>query len=144
MVRVNNLNIVNFHTTYSFIVYQLGLTSLYDIDAKKISQQSILAFDPNIYVNNNSFVFTALKVDLSTDSSFVPNHLISNKKEEDNRLVGYKKDLQERVKDNNVVYNNLNDCDFEGKDFIENWTDRFNYVQCFKSFNLLKMEGKEQ
>lgn len=57
LVKIDGLTLDNFSTNYLEVSTILGIKS--DIGAKKATQQTILSYDANIYVNNSSSVFTA-------------------------------------------------------------------------------------
>lgn len=66
LVKVSGLTKDNYSDTYNAISIELGLSS--DVGARKATQQTILSFDPNIYINEDSLTFKAVnqKVTSST------------------------------------------------------------------------------
>lgn len=80
LVKIDGLSLDNFETNYLEISSTLGIKS--DIGAKKATQQTILSYDDNIYINNDSLVFKAKeKVVFSKEKSE------AKKKEEKHILV---------------------------------------------------------
>lgn len=136
LVKVeNNLNPNNFKSTYLSICNKLHISEFIDTNAVKLTQYSIISYDTNLFLNPDSFIFPT--VDDKND--FVPNTLIrKQKKEKHNEGVGYKKDLQEILDKYNVLYTNINSFNFNGKATIENWKERFDFIQCFTPMNKLK------
>ena len=59
LVKVEGLTLKNFDITYKKVTESLGLSSLFDKCAKKATQFNVLSFDPNIFINENSFEFAA-------------------------------------------------------------------------------------
>lgn len=68
LVKVVGLTKDNFSDTYNAISNQLGLVS--DKGARKPIQPNILSFDPNIYINYDSIVFTAIQNPPSTPKQY--------------------------------------------------------------------------
>jgi len=58
LVKIDGLTLKNFSTNYLHLSTLLGITS--DIGAKKATQQTILSYDKDIFINNNSIVFKAI------------------------------------------------------------------------------------
>lgn len=57
LVKVQNLTLANFSMTYANIAKELAIKA--DISAGKGIQQTVLSYDPNIYINCNSEVYVA-------------------------------------------------------------------------------------
>ena len=72
LVKVDGLSKDNFNDTYKSISSLLNLST--DIGAKKATQQTILSFDSNLYINENSLTFIA-------ENKKVQNGIILEKKE---------------------------------------------------------------
>ncbi|MFC6097680.1 BT4734/BF3469 family protein [Flavobacterium qiangtangense] len=88
LVKVENLNIHNFSETYNNIATLLGIDA--DRNAGKITQQTVLSFDENIYINKNSLIY---KANDSKVSSLV------NKKKEESLC---RNDTSENLRFNNI------------------------------------------
>jgi len=126
LVRVTGLTLENFKSTYANIVDSLGITAIYDRDAEKITQQSIISFDPELFINNKSFIFSSINGNNLNEFHFVPKKSHSRKKEEHMRVVGYKteNDLF------SVRYTNIKDFTFDS-DYLVNWKEGFPFVKCY-------------
>jgi hypothetical protein len=94
IVKVENLTIDNFDNTYNEISSLLNLST--DIGAKKPTQQTILSFDSNIYINNESTTFIALNKKVS-------NGIIQEKEE---RLIEPNDTF---LKSDVIRFNNISD-----------------------------------
>jgi hypothetical protein len=139
IVRVNNINIDNFEKNYYEIAKILNINEFIDKNAGKKSQYNILSYDPNIYINNNSFIFDANNViNIEINNDIEVNNNINNN---DNSLIEYSNNnfikLKYKVELDN--YNN-EECIFiqEGK----------LYYECFIPFDNKKIreikEGKRE
>ncbi|MEJ5962794.1 BT4734/BF3469 family protein [Pedobacter immunditicola] len=128
LVRVDGITLDNFKSTYNYITNDLGL-ECDDTNAVKPTQYSILSYDPNLYINEDSFIYSTIEPEINTNNSFcTKGHIISQKKEEHNVTVGTKSEIR---------FNNVNDFDFEGKEYIENWNEGLSYVECNQPFKPL-------
>lgn len=77
LVKTNNVTYNNFNTTYNEIGKYLGISI--DKNAAKATQQTVLSYDPNLYFNPNSIVYTASSISNSTNIKKVPSALIIKK-----------------------------------------------------------------
>lgn len=127
-----NITALNYESTFLSIINDLDISQYVDMSAKKLTQSSILSHDPNLYINDNAFVYNSVE---PFKYKNIPNHFISNKKKEHNEVAGYKNDLQKVIEQNNIVYNNIGSFEFHGNDTIHNWEERFDYVECYKPFH---------
>jgi hypothetical protein len=59
IVQVDNINIDNFETIYYEIAKMLNINEFIDKNAAKKSQFNIISYDPDIYINSNSYIFDA-------------------------------------------------------------------------------------
>lgn len=64
LVKVDGLSLSNFKDTYREIGVMLGV--MMDIGAGKATQQNVLSYDPDIYVNKSSFTFQAINKKVSS------------------------------------------------------------------------------
>lgn len=128
LVKVRDLTIDNYSSTFESVIDNLGIRDFYDKAAKGLVQQSILSYDPNIYINYNSYVFQSIDIIEKKTQPLCNNQ----KKEEHIVSVGSKI----------IRYNNLYDFDFDGWDTISNWNEGFDYVECFQPFNKLTDKRK--
>ena len=100
LVKVENLDYNNFEETYLNIVNELNLMTYYDDKAVKHTQYSILSFDPNIFINHNSYIFKSnqnKKVSFGINKEknhigILPNDTFSESKIRFNNIDDYFKD----------------------------------------------------
>ena len=57
IVKVDNLTVNNFDNFYEYVCKELGITNYYDKNSKKLSQQTVLSFDKDIFINEDSTLF---------------------------------------------------------------------------------------
>lgn len=103
LVKVNNLNLNNFKTTYETIGNELNITV--DKHANKATQFCIHSYDNELYFNNNSITYQAKEVTTKT-----PNSVTYLKKKG--------KVAIEIGNNSKLVYNNIGNIDFKGQDYI--------------------------
>lgn len=72
LVQVDGLTVQNYNDTYHYILNQLNLLEFYDRGAAKATQFNVLSYDEDIFINPDSFVFSAIQK--------VPNPCIIEKK----------------------------------------------------------------
>ncbi|MDV6169498.1 BT4734/BF3469 family protein [Flavobacterium sp. DG1-102-2] len=70
LVKVKNLNLLNFKETYLQVAQEIGIRV--DVHAAKATQQTILSYDPDLYFNECSKEFNCLETKVS-------NHLKKEK-----------------------------------------------------------------
>jgi len=126
LVKVNNVNPENFKATYQYVVQDLGIKTACDSNAQKLSQQSILSYDPDLFVNHESFIYSS--INNNKPEKDPEGYIILKREEEHNVPLGVFSILR---------YNNINSFKFDGKDYVENWIDGLEYVYCSKPFNPL-------
>lgn len=146
IVRVDGLTLSNFNATYLAICNDLGL-HVDDKYAKKATQFSVLSFDPNIFINDNPFVFSSINNNdnnLSIYSSnnnlnnsltkytAAPTSIVNKGKEEYTIDLGASKYQRTR-------YNDLDRIPISG-DYIVNW-EGYDVIGCILPFYQLK-DGK--
>jgi len=129
LVQVNNLTIENYDATYHTVLNDLGLSPFYDSGAKKATQFTVLSFDPNIFINYDSFVY---------ESSIVPPANVITKK--------IKVDTFDRTAqfdhNQNIRFNNLNDIEITGN-YAFNW-DGWEYVNCWLPFKQVNIGARNK
>lgn len=57
IAKTNGVTKNNFKDAFSYVVNAIGLSDYYDKDAKKMIQPSIISYDPDLYINENPFIF---------------------------------------------------------------------------------------
>lgn len=134
LVQVNGLSISNYDSTYSAILNELGLINYYDSGAKKITQFNVLSFDPNIFINYDSFVFDSIVDNDSFPSfDFSPLSMVIEEREE-----AYTIDGVELLSEGNrtIRFNNLNEMYIDG-DYTVDWNG-FALIKCWVPFKKIK------
>jgi hypothetical protein len=126
LVRVNNLTVDNYSSTFESIVDDLGIRPFYDKAAKGLIQQSILSYDPNIYINNNSYVFESIN-DLTNKKCTTP---YVNKKEK-TYTIGV---VQKIRYDNSYKYVE----GLEQNEYVSDWKEGFEVIKAWIPFNKIK------
>lgn len=104
LVKVENLSLDNFKDTYDAISKELCIES--DNGASKATQFNVISYDSNLYVNNDSIAYEANVV----INKNTPTTIAYNYKE--------RKDATELGEETTLRYDNTEDIDFEGKDYI--------------------------
>jgi len=90
IVRVNNINIDNFENSYYEIAKILNINEFIDKNAAKKSQFNIISYDPNIYINSNSYIFDAnniINIEINNDIEI--NNNINNEINNNNISIEY-------------------------------------------------------
>ncbi|MFN0290032.1 BT4734/BF3469 family protein [Pedobacter helvus] len=119
IVRVSGLTNDNFFTTFDNIVDDLGISGIVDEDAKGIVRQSVISYDPNLYINESSFIYNSVNEIIKHTQPSINNQ----KKEEHIGDVGY--EIEKPVR-----FSNIYDFEFDG-DYIYNWDEGFAFVNCY-------------
>jgi hypothetical protein len=125
LVQVKSLNLDNFNATYSYILNQLGVSKFYDKNAGKATQFNVLSYDPDIFINYDSFVFESITADsvLSSKDTFCTPSDVIKKKE-----IYTTEGVQKSIRFNNLdVVKSLID---EDKECIYNW-DGWEFINCW-------------
>jgi len=136
LVRVDDLTLDNFKSTYNYIINDLGL-ECDDTNAVKPTQYSILSYDPDIYINDNSFVFNTINEVLPINNHFVPNPPVRSLKKKHNLEVGYKMD------NTPLIYNNMKSFNFGNNELIQDWDEGIDYIECVNPFRQVK-DGRKR
>lgn len=113
LVKVNGLTKYNFKSAYKYIISGLKIEKYFDINARKKTQFSVLSYDPNIFINYDSFEFDVSNL-VDTDNVYTPQ----SEKYLTNKEKIYS---SERGVDNNtqIRFNNFLDLiDFEEKSYV--------------------------
>jgi len=128
LVKVKDINKNNFKSTYISICNDLHIEKYIDTNAIKITQYSILSSDSELYINNESFIYSSVSSSIKDNFNFVLPPTLIVKKEEHN--VGGRTKL-------NTKFNNINDFDFNGNDYIVDYKNGLDYIYCSKPFTPL-------
>ena len=128
------MDLYNFKSFYESIINDLGLNNYYDKCAAKATQPNALSYDPNLYYNSNSFIYSLSNLNIKNTP---PSHVIKKEKKAYTVDGGVKQD-SDWINDNIeyvVRYDNLNEIPIEG-DYEVNW-DGWDYIQCSIPFKKL-------
>jgi len=118
IIRVDDLSLSNFKSTYLHITDQLGLNEFIDRNAIKASQFNVLSYDEDIFINKDSFVFSSLDV--------APPSIVIKKK---NKTTAYTTERVAELEFKQIRYDDLNEIKIEA-DYIVNW-DGYDIIKCF-------------
>jgi hypothetical protein len=125
IVKVDGLTKENFAYNYTLIAKNIGAEGFVDINARKASQFSILSFDKDIYVNDNTITFVAEETKYCTQTCVIRNL--------ERGIYTRRGAISEAtdVESSNIPlrFDNLGDIEFEG-DFTTNW-DGYDWVKCW-------------
>ncbi|MES2265571.1 MAG: primase alpha helix C-terminal domain-containing protein [Bacteroidota bacterium] len=134
IVQVDNLSLENYSSTYGFILDDLGLSDFFDLGAKKATQFNVLSYDPDLFINYDSFVFTATDT-ISEIENESPSIIIKEKKiykaEGDSSIANSYQPIR---------YNNLNEIEIIGN-YAFNWSG-WVYVDAWLPYNRKIEMGK--
>ncbi|GHA39404.1 hypothetical protein GCM10007103_20910 [Salinimicrobium marinum] len=108
LVKAEGLSRGNFSIVYESLAKELGLEV--DHITKDISRQVVISYDPDIYINSNSITYICKK---EVDNKIVNTPLTVPKKRKKKIC-----DLKGDKKYNNIRYDNLEDYNLEGKDYV--------------------------
>lgn len=102
LVKTRQLNHNNFNYTYNSICSILGIKG--DSNARKLSQFTILSYDPDIYINRKSIEWNCAK---------------EFKKSPNSKRIKKKKKVTSKLgENNNLKYDDIHLIDFESADYI--------------------------
>ncbi|MGM9478652.1 BT4734/BF3469 family protein [Pedobacter sp. GSP4] len=119
LVRVDGVSQDNFKSSYQSILTDLHIEKYADKGGKKKTQFNVLSFDPDIYINDDSFIYNSTSIEKT-----YPTPLKESKKEEHIGGVGY--EIEKGIR-----YNNISDFSFADGEYIENWKEGFHFVNCY-------------
>jgi hypothetical protein len=122
IVQVDGLTLDNYSDTCTAIVHDLDLTQFYDTNAAKATQFNVLSYDPDIFINYDSFVFESI-------NNFSPLSMVLEEEEE-----AYNKGGGELLSEGNrnIRFNNLNEMYVDG-DYTVDWNG-FAFIRCWIPF----------
>lgn len=119
LVKVDGLTKANLKDTAYSICNELGVAEYLDHRCLKISQSSVLSYDPNLFLNLESPIFQAI--------NFTPVPLTNiNKK-------GYREGSGGKIR-----FNNLSDYEEDGKDYVVDFENGFELIRCYIPFKTQK------
>jgi hypothetical protein len=118
LVKVSGVTHDNFKVTYQYIVKDLEIEDYIDTRAIKPSQFNVLSFDEDLYLNNNSNIYSGIPA---------PPSIYLNK-ENTYTIDGVAK--------SNIRFDNLDDIEVNGN-YMVNW-EGYEYIRCFIPFRKVK------
>lgn len=118
LVRVENVTLTNFKATYIAISQGLGISEYVDISARKATQYNVLSYDPEIFVNPDSHVFSAT-------NEVAPQSVVIR----GTRKQAYTIEGGARYSSSAIRYDNLDEITITD-DYIVNW-EGYDYIKCF-------------
>lgn len=127
LVQVEGIELSNFKSFYESIINDLGLSNFYDKNAVKATQPNVLSYDPNLYYNSNSFIYSSSNLHIQNTP---PSHVRKKEKKAYTDDGGVNQE-SEWINDNieHVVrYDNLGEIPIEGE-YEVNW-DGWDYIVC--------------
>lgn len=110
LVKTSNVTCDNFNITYKEIGECLGVEV--DNNAAKATQQTVLSYDPNLYFNPNSIVYTASSISNSSNIKKVPSTQIIKKEKRCIRGDGtFSENTNTKLRFNNIsdYFNDIDD-----------------------------------
>lgn len=134
IVQVEDIELSNFKSFYESIINDLGLSNFYDKCAVKPTQPNALSYDPNLYYNSNSFIYSLSNLEIKNTP---PSHVIKKEKKAYTCDGGVKQESN-WINDNieHVVrYSNLDEIPINGE-YEVNW-DGWDYIVCSVPFKKL-------
>lgn len=116
LVKVENLSIGNFKSTYTTISDALNIIS--DTAACKPSQFNVQSYDPDLYYNGNSIVWDTNTTNEGINKNTPISYIYKKKKEKDVNELGVK-----------IRYNNLDEIDFNNNPFLVFYEEKHKYAE---------------
>lgn len=103
LVKVKGLTLDNFKTTYIDIAKEINVKA--DNHASKATQYNIHSYDEDIYINNNSTTWECIN---EVNKNTPIKSILKSKRKDSPKMGVYTK----------LRFNNINDYDFKGYDFL--------------------------
>ena len=121
IVQVDGLTPNNFKSTFYNICEQLGILSYIDKQAIKSTQSNILSYDPNIFINTNSYIFTAIN---DNNEKCTPSLTNSKQKKEYSSTGGTKLEYHK------LIFSSIELIDIGENLSYTNW-DGIKHFKCY-------------
>lgn len=131
-VKVDGLTKDNFKSTYLDISSHLGIDP--DMNACKPSQFTVQSYDPFAFYNDNSKAWVVSKCNYE---HYTTNTTLNN----ENTPITYSKKKKKKVTNEvgvELVYDNLHEIDFEGKDYLTFENERLKCANLFIPYTIKK------
>ena len=137
IVQVDGLTKSNYSLTFDTICEELNISSYYDKSAKKASQYLALSYDPDVYFNNNSYVFSSVE-DLNCEG-VPPSVLYKKEKETYSQEWGTPESILTK-KNKSLRMDNLDEIKFDTSHHVN--PEGYDYVKVFIPYNTAIPVGK--
>jgi|GEM_PF-5521003 len=136
VTRVDGITPENFKVAYNWVAQQVGLSEMFDVNARSISQSTILSYDPEIHFNSSSRVFDATALTTEENQPQIEELVTPNNDYKDLLILGGD---QKKLKG----YRFNNSADFfngehKGKKYL---IGDFAFVEVTGTFNYKIWEG---
>lgn len=126
LVKVAGLDNETYKPTLLSIVDRLGLSQFYDKGASKPTQFSVLSYDPDIFINYNSYIFPIVYSNINKTINIKKNIYI-DKKRKDYTPNGT---FSDKMRTSNLS-EHLDNIDFGTKKFIDLKDNPIQYAKLF-------------
>lgn len=120
IVQVNNLTADNFKSTYLSVIAELGISEYVDTQAIKATQFNVLSYDPAVFVNPDSHVFSSV-------NNIAPQSVVI--RGEEKRAYTIEGGAKSFSSNSAIRFDNLDSISITG-DYIVNW-EGYDYIKCF-------------
>lgn len=120
LVKVNNLSVDNFSSTYEHVASELGISEYVDLQAAKASQFNVLSFDENLYLNEEAIEFDAVE---NSNITIAPRSIVLGKRKE-TYTTGERAATYTPLR-----FSNIDEIPIQGE-YVVNW-DGYDIVKCF-------------
>lgn len=127
LVKVKDMTPANFTLTYNSIIKDLDIYEYIDYNAVKTTQFSVISYDTNIFINEDSIIFPSINV-------APPSKEYNNRKREKEIYT-----LDWGAKRYNIRFDNLDEIEVTGKYIVNR--DGYPVIKCFIPYHKVK-EGR--
>jgi hypothetical protein len=134
IVKVNGLTLQNYSQSFDFVAENLGITEFVDNGAKKATQYSILSYDKDIFVNNESFIY---ELEYNFAPPRIKEQYLSNRKKE--KKKAYRVCSEGQKNKNKIRLNNFDELCIDNDYAIIDKNQVL--IKCWKPYRKLK-EGR--
>lgn len=132
VVQVRNLSAKSFKSTYLGVVSELDISDYVDTQAIKATQFNVLSYDPELFVNPYSHVF-------SSATNVAPQSVVI--RGEEKRAYTSEGGAKSFSSNLAIRYDNLDSISITG-DYIVNWQG-YDYIKCFIPMKKVKVRRND-
>lgn len=126
LVRVEGLSNETYKPTLLNVIDKLGLSEFYDKGASKPTQFSVLSYDPDIFINYNSYIFPIVYSNINKTINIKKNIYIDKKRKDYTLDVRF----SDKMRTSNLS-EHLDNIDFGTKKFIDLKDNPIQYAKLF-------------